>query len=312
MTNRRVQIFAGPCSIDEKNINEIYEISKMEVKSRSGKKQLAITGTRIVGLKSRTELDNSGFGMGMDYDAYKFNLDILLSGGSSKDFKKMPSAMIAKEIAEDTNLSIATEIMNPLLQLPSYENLFKRGQFLPWNPAVVQLGWHIETMAKFAQKNGWNIGIKNGKWIGDHLQDADSDKYAGLTTMEKTWAGLVNYAGKIEHDIVLIHRGVDVPGKGNFRSAPVHQIAKRVKKSTKAKLFFDPSHSFGPKLKDKIPEGVLEALKMKISDSEYLYDGILIEVGTSTTDTDQHISLNELGILVQEIAKFRELHCRVS
>lgn len=310
MINNSVQIFAGPCSIDDNNINEIYEIAKIKVKSRSGKAELAISGTRVVGLKSRTELDISGVGMGMDYEAYKYNLDIYLSGGSSKEFKGLPSANIAKEIADKTKLKIATEIMNPLIQLPSYENLFEHGDFMPWNPAVVQLGWHIETMAKFAKKNGWNIGIKNGKWIGDHLQDADSDKYAGLTTMEKTWAGLVNYVGKHNHNVVLIHRGVDVPGKGNFRSAPVHQIAKRVKKSTKTKMFFDPSHSFGPKLKDKIPQGVIEALKLKVSEQEYLYDGVLIEVGTSTTDTEQHISLDQLRRLTQEIAKFRDLQSR--
>jgi hypothetical protein len=42
--------------------------------------------------------------------------------------------------------------------------------------------------------------------------------------------------------------------------------------------------------------------------NNWLYDGALIEVGTSTTDTDQHISIDEMQALAQELAKYRELH----
>lgn len=307
MKKQQITIIAGPCSVDENNIKEIREISEIEVTNRQGKKQRAVAGTRIVGLKSRTELDASGEGMGMDYAAYKKNSEILLEGGTISDFEIMPSALIAEEIAKDTNMIIATEVMNPLIQLPAFEQRVGRGKLMPWNPSVNQLGWQIETMAAFARRNGWHIGIKNGKWIGDHLETADHHEYKGRTTMEKTWAGLVKYVQDIEHDIVLIHRGVDVPGKGNFRNAPVHHIAKRVKKDTNVKLFFDPSHTYGPKLRDTIVEAVINAMDMKTDEGEYLYDGVLVETGTSSTDTEQHITVDELRFLTKELAKKRDL-----
>ena len=48
-------------------------------------------------------------------------------------------------------------------------------------------------------------------------------------------------------------------------------------------------------------------MKMKIENGDWLYDGILIEVGTSTTDTEQHITISELSNLIDEISKFREI-----
>jgi 3-deoxy-D-arabino-heptulosonate 7-phosphate (DAHP) synthase len=38
-----------------------------------------------------------------------------------------------------------------------------------------------------------------------------------------------------------------------------------------------------------------------------LYDGILIEAGTSKTDSEQHISIKELKELVKELSKFRKI-----
>ena len=307
MKNTKITIIAGPCSVDDNNIKEIKEISEIEVRSKKGKKQRAVAGTRVVGLKSRTELDTTGHGMGMDYQVYTKNTEILLQGGGISDFEVLPSALIAKEITDKTDMIIATEIMNPIIQMPSYEGRIGPGKLLPWNPAVNQLGWQIEQTAAFARKNEWHIGIKNGKWIGDHLHTANTEEYPGKTTMEKTWAGMVKYAVGIKQDIILIHRGVDVPGKGNFRNAPVHAIAKRVKKDANVKMFFDPSHSYGPKMRDHIVDAVTAAMKMKISEREYLYDGVLIETGTSTTDTDQHITVLELQTLARELARFREL-----
>lgn len=307
MNNNAVTIIAGPCSVDEKNVSEIREISRIEVTDLKGKKKRAVAGTRIVGLKSRTELSLDGSGMGMDYEAYTHNMAILLNGGSIEEFEVLPSALIAAEIAKETDMIIATEVMNPIIQLPSYIGRVGRGKLLPWNPAVTQLGWHVEQMAAFARRHGWHIGLKNGKWIGDHLHTSDKEEYAGQTTMEKAWIGLVKYAGELEHDIILIHRGVDVPGKGNYRNAPVHTIAKRVKKDTGVKLYFDPSHSYGPKMRDSIPQAVIDAMKMKLDENQYVYDGVLIETGTSATDTDQHITVAELRDITREIATFREL-----
>lgn len=307
MKNSSVTIIAGPCSVDEQNVKEIRGISEIEVKNRSGVVQKAVAGTRIVGLKSRTELEGTGDGMGIDYEAYRKNLEIIMSGGGISDLEVLPSAFIAEEIVKETGMMIASEIMNPIIQLPSFEGRVGAGKFMPWNPSVNQLGWHVEQTALFTKRNGWKIGLKNGKWIGDHLETSDHEEYKGKTTMEKTWSGLVKYIGEHDADIVLIHRGVDVPGKGDFRSAVVHNIAARVKRETGAKLFFDPSHSYGPKLRSHIVGAVAEAMKMKISPDEYLYDGALIETGTSSTDTEQHITVQELRELVSVLAITRDL-----
>lgn len=124
--------------------------------------------------------------------------------------------------------------------------------------------------------------------------------------MEKTWLGIRTYVPAI-NDIIYIHRGVDVAEKGLYRNLPVHESAKKVKALSGMKMYFDPSHTFGPKMKDKIVEGTLDAMKMMSSEDEYLYDGILIEAGTSQTDTAQHITHAELQNLMNELSKFRNI-----
>ena len=74
MKNSPITIIAGPCSVDRDNLSEIYEISTIEAKGKR-----AIAGTRVVGLKSRTGLDQSGAGMGMDFEAYQKNLTEMVS-----------------------------------------------------------------------------------------------------------------------------------------------------------------------------------------------------------------------------------------
>ncbi len=307
LNNEDCTIIAGPCSIDDNNLKEVFRIADMEVKNRNGKMQRAIAGTRIVGLKSRTEYSGDGSGMGMDCTAVQKNIDIIAEGGCVSDFEITPSALIAEQVVKKTQMLVATEIMLPSIQLPSYENRIPKNKLMPWNPSVNQLGWQILELAKFAKTNSWHIGIKNGKWVGESVHIANSVHFTGVTTMEKTWAGLASYAGKLPGDIILIHRGVDAPDKGNYRNFPVHNIALRTKKMTGVKLFFDPSHAYGPKMKEDIVPAVIEAMKMELSGNEYLYDGVLIEVGTSKTDTKQHITLNELETLINELSKFRDL-----
>ena len=298
-----LMIVAGPCSVDKDNIEDILAIADITVLSPEGVKKKAVMGTRVVGLKSRTDLAMSGEGMGIDFPIFMRNMDMLLSGKSGADMEQLPSILIAQEIIRKTKMLVATEIMSPLIQLPLFERIIPQGKLLIWNPAVNQLGWPMHKMGVFAKRNGWYVGLKNGKWLGGET--------GGATTMEKAWVGLSNYAAlnEIEHRdrLVFIHRGVDIPEKGEYRSLPVHHVARRVKSVTGAKMFFDPSHTLGPKLRDNIVSAVIDAMKEKISDKEYLYDGILIEAGRSKTDTKQHITIQELNDLCQELSKWRNL-----
>ncbi len=58
-----------------------------------------------------------------------------------------------------------------------------------------------------------------------------------------------------------------------------------------------------------IIEEYIETMRMKVvPGGEYLYTGILIEAGhSSETDIGQNVSVDELGILVKELSRFRRL-----
>jgi hypothetical protein len=301
--NKQLMVIAGPCSVDEHNIQDIYDIAKIKVVNQFGRKQKAVYGTRVVGLKSRTSLSLDGKNMGIDFKVFMENMNILVDGKSTKQFKIFPSARMAKTIIKETGMLIATEIMSPLIQLPVFEKHLPKGKLMIWNPAVEQLGWPVLKMGTYAKRNNWFIGLKNPKWFGDDM--------VGQTTMEKTWIGLSDFTMMkepgLDEKIILIHRGVDVYNKGDYRNLPVHQAAKRVKHSTRVRLFYDPSHIHGPKLRDSIVRSTVEAMKIKNDEDQYLYDGILIEVGRSKTDTEQHITVKELEELCNQLAEFRTL-----
>lgn len=300
--NKKIKIIAGPCSLNKENLDDIYKIAQIRVNNKR-----AVWGVRTVGLKSRTNFDKRGYGMGIDFNEFLVNLNKVFKSYSLKDLEIYKSVSIIRKIIEDTKLLVATEIMDPLLQLSVFQKYIPTNKFLIWNPAVQTLGCQILLMSKFARKNKWYLGIKNPKWLGDYLNRANNPKYKERTSMEKTWEGLASYAKKFlsPKRIILIHRGVDIPEKENYRNAPVHWLAMRVKKHTNCSLFFDPSHSHGPKMRENIVEETIKAMKMKINKDEYLYDGILIEVGKSMTDTEQHISIGEFEYLVKELSKFR-------
>ncbi|MDQ6984985.1 MAG: hypothetical protein Q9M91_00595 [Candidatus Dojkabacteria bacterium] len=184
--NKKFSIYAGPCSIDN-NKKEILEIAKIEINGK-----MAITGTRIVGLKSRTVLDKSGEGMGMDYETLMYNFQLLPKGGNIKDFQIPPSIEIAKEIIKKTGLNIATEIMMPIVQLPVLSRELPKQKVMIWNPSVNQLGWQVMQMSAVAKENEWVVGLKNGKWVGEHIEVADNYKNSELKTpIESAWEGLV-------------------------------------------------------------------------------------------------------------------------
>jgi hypothetical protein len=306
MKNQELTIFAGPCSVDEDNIKDIYEIAKVKV---NGKK--AIAGTRVVGLKSRTELDiensDNGF-MGLDMKRMLWNFNVWGYGGNKDSLRPLPSVQIAKKIYEDTGLIPSSEIMLPAIQLACIAKEFTDLPFFIWTPSVNQLGWPLREMAGFAHEYGWTVGIKNAKWLGEHYEIAEKEDYDGVTSLEKTWAGLVSYAADQTDKVILVHRGVDIGDKHGHRNVPVHETAKRTKLKSRVKLYFDSSHIYGPTMRDHIVEETIKAMKMKINNEEYLYDGILIETGHSKTDAKQHISVRELQVLVNRISKYRKIN----
>jgi hypothetical protein len=300
MSNKKynLEIIAGHCSFNPEKIDEIYELAKIRVKNKLGKSQRAVWGTRVVGLKSRTNLDIKGDGMGIDFSHYM---------KSPLSQNPPPSIEFAKKIINETGLIVATEIMLPHIQLPYYESHLPKGKLLIWNPSVMQLGWPIIQMARYASKHGWYLGIKNGKAIDQNLKTANNPKTNFVSSMQKSWMGLTTYAQGVGDKLVLIHRGVETPDKGLYRNGIVHEVARKTKRNIpEAKLYFDPSHTRGPKMRHKIIETTIHAMYLR-DRNHWLYDGILIEAGTSPTDTEQHLTINEMEILVKELAKFRNL-----
>lgn len=307
MKNTDIKIFAGPDSLDDYNIDELYRMAEMKTRGEA-----AIYGARTVGLKSRTNFDHDnsdkGF-MGYDFEAIMQNFNIFGTGGNANDLMPLPTVQMADKLYRDTGLIGSSEIMLPAIQLACIKKSFATDPFLVWNSAVDQLGWHIRQMAGFAQEHGWMVGLKNGKWLGEEYKKAERADFAGKTSIETVWDGLVDYAS-MAPETILIQRGCDLPAKGEYRNLPIHYTALRTKRRHQDKnvsLFFDPSHSLGPKMRDQIVKKTVEAMRMKLDDEHYLYDGILIEVGTAKCDTHQHITLEELQQLVDEIADFRTL-----
>lgn len=297
MNNKDVKIIAGPCSVDNNNIDDIEDILNIQINN-----QRAVAGVRVVGLKSRTSFNENGEGMGIDFDAFMQNLNIK----DSSKFVDLPSVLLMKKLHKKyENLVTATEVMDTAIQLPLLDKYLKNHRVMVWNPSVNQLGWPVLRMSQYCKQNDWLLGLKNAKNLGGTLVDSE-DKNTSVS-LEKVWSGLVEYAQMPNDNKILIHRGVDAEGKGNFRNAPVHKLAERVKKATRCKLYFDPSHSYGPKLRDQIPQGIIESLLMQIDKNNYLYDGILVEAGNSVTDTEQHITVQDLKEALKEVSKFRDL-----
>lgn len=303
--NKEISIIAGPCSVNENNIYELYQLAGMEVTGSNGGLQRALTGIRVVGLKSRTTYKPGARELGIDYQSYMLNLEELRKGSSIHELKMMPSIELAYTLALETGIMIATEIVSPLIQAPLYQRLLGDFNVLVWNPAVMQLGWNLPETVKFMNRKKWFLGLKNPKWTG--RKRMDSLTQTELNGMEKTWIGMRSYAAGVEDRVIFIQRGVSSPDSGMYRNMPLHESSKKVKQLTGSKMFFDPSHSYGPKLRDKIVEGTIEAMKMMVSENEYLYDGILIEAGTSFTDSAQHITLDEMKYLASSLAEFRKL-----
>ena len=308
-----LRIIAGPCSINWGNMDQVREIAEMP----------GIAGVRVVDLKSRTEFKDSPDAMGIGLDAYRHNRDLLRKGGSIADMIESPGVELGRDILMRNGLLIiASEIMNPLLQLgPVARDRIFAGAFMPWNASVNQLMWNVNDIAQFAMDADWEVGVKNGKTYELPLAVADRHDYMEPTEFEKGWAGLASGASGVRK-INLIHRGVNVPERfmepedSRHRNLPVHVSAERTLdrvekmmqgKDTEVELWWDPSHALGPKLRNSIVAVTIEAMKMRRRDGRPLYKGILIEAGASTTDTDQHITIPELRDMLLQLGEFRNL-----
>src|ERR1700760_736514 len=91
-----LEIIAGPCSITPENAEQIIN-ETAQVKTPDGKR--AIYGTRVVGLKSRTALDEKGSGMGIDYETVIKALNL---PQNERENLTMPSVELAEKISQKT------------------------------------------------------------------------------------------------------------------------------------------------------------------------------------------------------------------
>jgi len=305
--NRSFEVIAGPCSVNETNIKQLYEIAKMSVNGR-----WAVGGLRVVGLKSRTAYkEGNPAYMGMDALVYERNLAARLYNDTQiVDMEQLPSLVIGVDLAKHYGIRIATEIMDSDIQLglAALESGLN-GLFVPWNPSANQLGFPVLRTARMAARYGWTVGIKNGKWIGAETNLADDSSVENRTPIEDVWNGLAVYADLLNNHKIMIHRGFDVPEKGDHRNLPLHNMAAAVKARAGecVRMFYDPSHALGPKMRDQIVANTVLAAQMRMPDGSYIYDGLLIEAGDSTTDTDQHVTLAELEDLIIQLSKYRDI-----
>ncbi|HLE48615.1 MAG TPA: hypothetical protein VI819_01085 [Patescibacteria group bacterium] len=302
------EVIAGPCSVDlelVRNLSGYYDLSEIKVRNIKGQIQTCLWGTRVVGLKSRTNLDGKS-PMGADFNYYfecKENIIVLKNPLPTAP---PPSVEAGIKIVKETGLLIATEIMMPSVQLPQYEGRIQPEKLLIWQPSVEGLGYAQLTMGEYARRNIWFQGVKNAKNLDISLDMSnDPVKYSG-SALQRQWSGQASFAQNNER-LIFIHRGIDSPDKGEWRSAPVHEIARHTKRSViGARLFFDPSHSCGPNMRNKIVDESIKVMRMK-DGNNWLYDGLLIEAGESITDSEQHITHDELRCLLQDLARFRNL-----
>lgn len=295
-----MKVIAGPCSIDHENKFEVLDFLKIKCRNKP-----AFFGTRVVGLKSRTSFDPVNSFVGIDIDAYEES--VINFESDARKISIMPSIQIANEIqALYPDTYVATEIVDTWIQCAALNQQLKSPKAIVWNPAVNHLGFPIKIMARYANKNNWLLGIKNGKHIGGSKEDSEYKNKS--VAQDKSWSGLRTYANILpDEQVIMIHRGLDCESNEGYRNFPSHNLAGRVKNVTKCSLFLDPSHICGPKMRDSIVDFTLDAMQIRLN-GDFLYNGILIECGTAKSDTDQHITLDELENLILELTKFRKLN----
>lgn len=317
LSNQPDEVFiaAGPCSASPENEHVIWELAR----------QNNVAAVRVVGLKSRTAMTPDAF-MGWDAGASLNNMQTLadnlqaIQNGNLAEIKPMEipdSITLARKIAEDTGVLVATETMDASLQIPLYNEHMPSGSMVFWTPSINGIGWLPYAIQAQIGQNGHGIGIKNVKVGGDNSL-SDLQNNADLDSeLAKTWSGQAAYARSVNpNNVVLIHRGISVAGKGKFRNAPVHAAAQKVKVDTNLPMLYDPSHIHGPKSRDNIVQDTIEAMQMTYLDTStsreiFLYNGMLLEVvddpSNVQTDSGQHITLEEMHQIQKEVSRHRNL-----
>lgn len=300
--SQELEIVTGPCSIDNKNFREVLEIWQKQING-----QIPFTGVRVVGVKSRTAPTKSKDGGWIDADMLVANQRLFAQRWmQSLSLHAHPSIEMMEKVLQETPVGVATEIVDPYIQSMVMANHFWEKNIWPnrvmvWNPAVLQIGHPVQFMAQMAENFGWHVGIKNCK-----------EQDPGV----KKWSWMVEYAGEWmssvwlqNRRIIAIHRGYDLESKWTHRNQPVHGNAVEMKKKFPwLRMYFDPSHTFWSDMRSSIVEETIKAMQMKVPETDiYLYDWMLIEAGTSTTDTKQHITLDELFDMTTRLADIRKI-----
>lgn len=313
MTNREaiLQVIAGHCSFSNEpgQLGELHTIANIHVPTISGSHQRGVHSVRFVTLKSCTNANNPG--IGIDAPAVSY----IIAHPDQKETIDLPGIKMAAQFAKEEGVGIGAEIMIPHIQMPQYEGrLAGIASLFPWIPSSVILGWVAQEMDFWCQRTGWTLGIKNPKWLGSTLAEAEDPSSDIMTSMQRSWEGMETFTSA-ETDTVFINRGVDVPEKGTHRNAVTHDIARRIKRNKPhRRMGIDLNHACGLNHRDEIAPLLVQALLMTVDGTPLrrggipLYDVLLAEVGTtSITDSGQHMTIPEFSDVLTEVAKHRPL-----
>lgn len=308
--DRQIAVIAGPCSISGPHYPEMYAIQN----EFFAKLKNDVTGFRVVGYKSRTAPDKEGileklYGYSNDelLNLRRINPDLnanaknyygldvcevmvsqrMIFAGTpigSKDLPNLPSVMRARDFQKKyPHLLIATEIIEPFVQIPQLKRHLRPGSVLAWTPANDVLG-PSKTIYRDLMVEENFVAIKNPKWLGIDPALVTEENILSLSGI-KTMLGCMQWA----NTNIMIHRGFELEEKEGHRAKPVHEVFDYLKKRVpELSILFDPSHSFGPNYQPEIKKQSVKAVE------KHGYHGLLIEASTATTDAAQHVSTDEM------------------
>jgi len=337
MIKKPVRIITGPCQTSSRqHVDYGLDLASLKVTNPDGRVVNAISGLRHCEMKSRTKLNPSREGMGLDYHDWEMYSIALMNAALKGDKLPQPPVTQGAKWAEEIqgkvpDMMLAMETMD-WVHASLFAGHIQPGLGLLWLPSVMQLGEPASMIAKVASDNRWGFGAKNGKWSERKLP-YDTDNMTA-TNLEDTAVGLLGsfalgVAGikTVLPEVVFIERGMAVPEKGDWRNLPDHQSARIVKsllqkevdtyegKKPRVTIAYDPSHANGPGRREKIvDDAVYAATEITDSSGDLLYDMILVESAPPDhlppSDTKQQISGEEISEMVSRIAKKRPIFDR--